>query len=73
LELERAERQHRLELALRSLPDHQRVPLVLFHFEDMSYQAIANALGVSVATVKSNIHRGREALKQPLATLHGSR
>jgi RNA polymerase sigma-70 factor (ECF subfamily) len=72
-ELERAERQHRLELALRSLPDHQRVPLVLFHFEDMSYQAIANALGVSVATVKSNIHRGREALKQPLATLHGSR
>jgi RNA polymerase sigma-70 factor (ECF subfamily) len=73
MDLERAERRVRLEFALRSLPDHQRVPLVLFHFEDMSYQAIADALGMSLATVKSNIHRGRQTLKQQLATLHGSR
>lgn len=73
MELERAERRNRLEGALRSLPDHQRVPLVLFHFEDMSYQAIADALGVSLAKVKSDIHRGRETLKQQLAILHGSR
>ncbi len=72
-ELERAERQDRLEGALLGLPDHQRVPLVLFHFEDMSYQAIADALGVSLAKVKSDIHRGRETLKQQLAILHGSR
>jgi RNA polymerase sigma-70 factor, ECF subfamily len=71
--LERAERRDRLELALRGLPDHQRVPLVLFHFEDMSYQGIADALGVSLAKVKSDIHRGRETLKQQLAILHGSR
>jgi RNA polymerase sigma-70 factor, ECF subfamily len=70
-ELERRERQERLERALRQLPDHQRVPLVLFHFEDMSYQAIAEALGVSVAKVKSDIHRGRDALKQEL-TIRGS-
>jgi DNA-directed RNA polymerase specialized sigma24 family protein len=38
----------------------------------MSYQAIADALGVSVAKVKSDIHRGREALKQEL-TIRGSR
>jgi RNA polymerase sigma-70 factor (ECF subfamily) len=73
IEMERAERRNRLEAALRGLPDHQRVPLVLFHFEDMSYQAIADALGVSVAKVKSDIHRGRETLKQQLAILHGSR
>jgi RNA polymerase sigma-70 factor (ECF subfamily) len=73
MDLERAQRRARLEFALRNLPDHQRVPLVLFHFEDMSYQAIADALGVSLATVKSNIHRGRETLKQQLAPLHGSR
>ena len=71
--LERAERRDRLERALRSLPDHQRVPLVLFHFEEMSYQAIADALGVSLMKVKSDIHRGRETLKQQLATFHGSR
>jgi len=72
-ELERIERQERLERALRRLPDHQRVPLVLFHFEEMSYQAIAEALRVSIAKVKSDIHRGREALKLELTIPHGSR
>jgi RNA polymerase sigma-70 factor (ECF subfamily) len=72
-DLERAERQDRLERALRRLPDHQRVPLVLFHFEEMNYQAIAEAMGVSLAKVKSDIHRGRDALKQELSTHHGSR
>jgi len=63
-DLEHAERQQQLERALRKLPDHQRVPLVLFHFEDLSYQAIAAALGVSLGKVKTDIHRGREALRQ---------
>ena len=72
-ELERIERQERLERALRRLPDHQRVPLVLFHFEEMSYQEIADATGVSVSKVKSDIHRGREALKQELLAIDGSR
>jgi len=55
-----------LESALRRLPDHQRVPLVLFHFEERSYQEIAGTLGVSLAKVKTDIHRGREALKKYL-------
>ena len=53
-----------LTRALERLPDHQRVPLVLFHFEEMSYQEIADALGVSVGKVKTDIHRGREALRE---------
>jgi RNA polymerase sigma-70 factor (ECF subfamily) len=56
----------RLEDAVRSLPDHQRVPLVLFHFEEWSYQAIAAELGVSLGKVKTDIHRGREALRRTL-------
>lgn len=71
-DLEQSERHEQLERALRALPDHQRVPLVLFHFEDMPYQAIAKALGVSLAKVKSDIHRGREALKDRLSP-YGSR
>lgn len=63
-DLEHAQRQEQLERALRRLPDHQRVPLVLFHFEDLSYQEIAAALGVSLGKVKTDIHRGREALRQ---------
>jgi RNA polymerase sigma-70 factor (ECF subfamily) len=55
-----------LEAALRSLPDHQRVPLVLFHFESQSYEDIASTLGVSIGKVKTDIHRGRLALKRAL-------
>ena len=72
-EMERAEREQRIERALRHLPDAQRVPLVLFHFEEMSYQAIADTLGVSLGKVKTDIHRGREALRQELSIPHGSR
>jgi RNA polymerase sigma-70 factor (ECF subfamily) len=61
-----AARHEQLEEALLRLPDHQRVPLVLFHFEDASYQDIANILGVSVGKVKTDIHRGREALRRLL-------
>lgn len=37
-----------LEAALFKLPEAQRVPLVLFHFEDLSYEEIAQRLGVSL-------------------------
>lgn len=61
----------RLERALSALPDHQRVPLVLFHFEDRSYQEIARLTGVSLAKVKTDIHRGREALRKVLQPSRG--
>jgi RNA polymerase sigma-70 factor (ECF subfamily) len=66
------ERERALERALRRLPDHQRVPLVLFHFEDRSYQDIATMLGVSLGKVKTDIHRGREALKRHLTGVQGA-
>ena len=66
LDLEQAELREQLERALRALPDHQRVPLVLFHFEELNYQEIAEALGASLGKVKTDIHRGREALKRLL-------
>jgi RNA polymerase sigma-70 factor (ECF subfamily) len=64
--LERAQSSAALEAAVRALPDHQRVPLVLFHFEGASYQAIADTLKVSLAKVKTDIHRGRETLRRVL-------
>ena len=65
--LEIADEHQRLERALRALPVHQRVPLVLFHFEQQSYQEIAALLRVSIAKVKTDIHRGRDALRRVLA------
>jgi RNA polymerase sigma-70 factor, ECF subfamily len=59
-----SDRKEALELAIRKLPDAQRVPLVLFHFQEMSYEEIAAKLQVSLAKVKSDLHRGRETLKK---------
>jgi RNA polymerase sigma-70 factor (ECF subfamily) len=58
-----------VERVLRSLPEHQRVPLVLYHFEELSYQDIADRLKVSVAKVKTDIFRARAALTAKLASL----
>ncbi len=55
-----------VEAALEKLPDHQRVPLVLFHFEEMPCEDIARKLGVSLSKVKTDILRGREALAKIL-------
>jgi len=65
--LERADRRRRLAAAILKLPPHQRVPLVLFHFDQMSYQDIAARLGVTLAKIKTDIHRGREVLATLLA------
>jgi RNA polymerase sigma-70 factor, ECF subfamily len=61
-----AQRDEQIRAVLTRLPDAQRVPLVLFHFEDRSYQQIAEDLDVSVAKVKTDILRGRLALAKLL-------
>ncbi len=61
-----------LDAALRALPASQRVPIVLFHFDELSYQQIAERLKVSISKVKTDIHRGRETLRAVL-TNDGSR
>jgi RNA polymerase sigma-70 factor, ECF subfamily len=59
-----SDRGAQLELAIQKLPDAHRVPLVLFHFQEMTYEEIAAKLQISLAKVKSDIHRGRETLKR---------
>ncbi len=61
-----AQRDARVRAALTRLPDAQRIPLVLFHYEDHSYQQIAEDLEISVAKVKTDILRGRIALAKLL-------
>lgn len=56
-----------LEQALTTLPRDQRAALVLFHFHEMPYQEIAKKLKVSLSKVKTDILRGREALRRKLA------
>jgi RNA polymerase sigma-70 factor (ECF subfamily) len=64
------DRRAMVEKALAELPEHQRVPLVLYHFEDMPYDEIAKKLRVSLAKVKTDILRARTALAKILVR-HG--
>jgi RNA polymerase sigma-70 factor, ECF subfamily len=59
-----------IERALQRLPADQRAALVLYHFEDFSYQEIAKRLRASLAKVKTDIHRARTALL-PLLKANG--
>lgn len=59
-----ADQRRVLEAALNRLPAAWRVPLVLYHFEHLSYEEIAKRLKVSLGKVKTDIHRGREALRR---------
>jgi RNA polymerase sigma-70 factor (ECF subfamily) len=68
--LSEEEQRAALEESLRRLPAHQRVPLVLYHFEDLSYEDIAAKLDISLAKVKTDIRRGRAALA-PMLRLRG--
>jgi RNA polymerase sigma-70 factor (ECF subfamily) len=68
-QLEAARTHANLERAIDALPERQRAALLLRAHEDMGYEEIAAALGTSVASVKSLLHRARETL---LAKLGGS-
>ncbi len=70
--LVRSDELAQLERALRALPAHQRVPIVLFHFDHWSYDEIAARLGVSVGKIKTDIHRGRLALRAFLGNDDGT-
>lgn len=62
-----------LEEGLALLPDHYRAILVLRDVEELSNEEVAEALGESVASVKSRLHRARMALREVLTRRLGLR
>jgi RNA polymerase sigma-70 factor (ECF subfamily) len=67
-DLDTAERHARVEEAIQRLPEHRRVPLVLYHFEALSYHQIADKLQISLSKVKTDISRARAMLARSLAS-----
>jgi RNA polymerase sigma-70 factor (ECF subfamily) len=56
----------RVDSALRILPERQRAIFVLRHYEELSLQEIAQALDMSLGTVKSSLHRAVARLRERL-------
>ncbi len=66
--LEDAERRELVMQALSSLAQPYRAVVVLREIEGLSYEEIAQVVGVAEGTVKSRLLRGRELLRRKLAT-----
>jgi RNA polymerase sigma-70 factor (ECF subfamily) len=56
-----------IETALASLSPDFRAAVVLCDVEGLSYEEIAQVLGLKMGTVRSRIHRGRAMLRSALA------
>lgn len=65
------ERQKITLKAINSLPKKLKESIILFEFEDYSYEQIAKKLNIPMGTVKSRINNARKILKEELSFLIG--
>ena len=66
-----AEQKEQVRLAIESLPEKQRSALVLAYYQQLSYTEVAQALGCSAGTVKTQMSRALRTLAQKLPELGG--
>jgi RNA polymerase sigma-70 factor (ECF subfamily) len=66
-EFDRAEVRAELEKAIKDMPDKLRAVFVMREMEELSTEATAAALDVSVEVVKTRLRRGRMWLRERLA------
>ena len=53
--------------AIATLPHEQRLSVILYDIEGLSYEEIAQVMNCSLGTVRSRLSRGRERLRRCLA------
>ncbi len=70
-EMEHEEATRAIQQALGALSADQRLAVVLFHQEELSYQEISEVTGWPVGTVKTNLFRGRKQMGMHLQFLLG--
>ena len=56
----------RVAAAIEALPAGEREALLLFAWEDLSYQSVAEALELPIGTVRSRLNRARAQLRELL-------
>lgn len=64
--VEGKERNQILQEAIESLPDYQRMMVILYHTQGKSYEEIAQIMNLPIGTVKSRLNRARLALREKL-------
>ncbi len=62
----RKEQHETVQMAIMQLPEIYRLTFILFHYQEASYQEIADILNVPVKTIATRIYRARAILKEKL-------
>jgi len=65
-EAAKAEQAEQVRDAIESLPTRQRATLILAYYQQLSYPEVANVLGCSLGTVKTQMYRALRTLAQKL-------
>jgi RNA polymerase sigma-70 factor (ECF subfamily) len=65
----RNKKNEHLHAALQEIPTLYREVLVMYHFEHLKYQEIADALGIPIGTVMNRIFRARAKLRDAYTRL----
>lgn len=68
-EVVKMEMQERVQYEITRLPDKYRAVIILKYMEDLPLQEISEILDMPLGTVKTRIHRGREALRKQLSNM----
>ncbi|WP_227395918.1 RNA polymerase sigma factor SigW [Jeotgalibacillus aurantiacus] len=68
-EVESMELQESIQKEISLLPDKYRSVIVLKYIEELSLKEISEILDLPLGTVKTRIHRGREALRKQLRSI----
>jgi RNA polymerase sigma-70 factor (ECF subfamily) len=66
LETYRSELRDAIDSAIEKMDEHHRIPFVMREVEDLSYEEIAEAIGIPVGTVKSRLNRARNSFRSLL-------
>jgi RNA polymerase sigma-70 factor (ECF subfamily) len=56
----------RLEKAIARLPDNYRLLIAAHYLKGVQYEALAEALGMPIGTVKTHLHRAKKQLRELL-------
>lgn len=67
--MEKKDTERIVQEAINSLPDQQRIAILLHRYEELSYEEIAKIMGVTVASVESRLHRAKQTLAKKLLPL----
>ncbi len=70
-EVVNAERKQQVQQAIDFLPVKQRATLILAYYQQLSYPEVAQAMGCSVGTVKTQMYRALRTLARKLPDLGG--